>query len=346
MRAILVIAAVIGVAAGAAVAGVRYTARNDHAVVKRLPAIDPSPAIVRPAADGSDTSAGSIDADEAAPRAAAPALVPAGPERSPGCGAGVAAGDSIEQVETGQGVRPYRLHVPGGYRMAVPAPLVLNFHGFGRSALEQETYSQLVPVSEREGFILVTPEGSGYPPAWDIPGIYAENGYDDVNFVVVLLAQLDAELCIDRARIFAAGLSNGAEMAALLACRHPEIFAAVAPVAGVIYSDCDEGAVPVIAFHGTNDYNVPFEFAPPALASWGRHNGCEPGMHDSQVSANVTRWAFEGCDGADVVLYAVDGGGHTWPGAEDEAGGVGATTHEIGASELMWEFFAAHPKQD
>ncbi len=267
--------------------------------------------------------------------------------RVSGCSGNRAAGDFYETLVTAAGdERAYRLHVPSKYRSNKSTPVVFNFHGYGRSAEEQESYSQLVPIADRETFILVTPEGSGYPPAWDIVGVYAENGIDDVAFVAELLDALEAKLCVDTARVYATGLSNGAEMAAQLACTLPHRFAAVAPVAGVVYQGCDGGALPVVSFHGTEDWNVPFEFAPPAMSDWAAHNGCDlaAGVEVVQVSEHVSRESFLGCGAAPVVLYVVDGGGHTWPGAEDDAGGAGPTTHEINASELIWEFFRARPK--
>ena len=41
--------------------------------------------------------------------------------------------------------------------------------------------------------------------------------------------------------------------------------------------------------------------------------------------------------------YVIEGGGHTWPDAEDYAGGAGPTTHEINASDLIWEFLNRDP---
>lgn len=262
---------------------------------------------------------------------------------SPGCGRRVDRGDSIDVVESIDGERAYRLHVPPGYDPEVPAALIVNFHGYGRSALEQETYSGLATLSDREGFVLVTPEGSGSPPGWDIPGVYNENGYDDVDMTERLVVQLSGALCIDPAWVYATGLSNGAEMAALAACRLPGLFAAVAPVAGVVFTACDAGVVAVVSFHGTDDYNVPYEFAPQATSEWAAHQGCgEPATE--RVAVLVVATVYTRCSGGDVVLYTVEGGGHTWPGAEDDAGGVGATTHEISANEIMWAFFLAHPR--
>ena len=309
-----------------------------------LPTAVPSPSRAAPRAQRP------VSAAAAATRAARGTPVPAISSRTTrvsGCTADQSPGDFYQTLVTAAGDdRAYRLHVPSRYRSDRFTPLVFDFHGYGRSAAEEEAYSQLVPIADRETFILVTPEGSGYPPAWDIVGVYAENGIDDVTFVAELLDTLATKVCVDTARVYATGLSNGAEMAAQVACTLPSRFAAAAPVAGVVYQGCAGGAVAVVSFHGTDDFNVPFEFTPPAMADWAAHNGCDlsAGIAVIQLSDHVTRESFAGCGAAPVVLYVVDGGGHTWPGAEDDAGGVGPTTHEINASELIWEFFRAHPK--
>lgn len=257
-----------------------------------------------------------------------------------GCGLSQSGGDFVEQLDG----RSYRVHVPGGYSPTVATALVVNFHGYGRTAAEQEAYSGLVPLSDREGFILVTPEGSGSPQGWDIVGVYAEDGVDDVAFAGGLVDQVGDELCVAPGQVFAIGLSNGAEMASELACELPDTFAAVAAVAGLVYQGCEGGPVAVVAFHGTDDENIYYDWIPEEWSSWARHNGCN-GTETTQVSEHVEAMAATECSGgADVVLYTIDGGGHTWPGAEDDAGGVGYTTHEIDASELALQFFATHAR--
>jgi polyhydroxybutyrate depolymerase len=78
------------------------------------------------------------------------------------------------------------------------------------------------------------------------------------------------------------------------------------------------------------------------------------------VSDEVIRRTWPGCDdNTEVVLYLVEGGGHSWPGTPiagegaDEAaaadpaiGGLasvaGVTTQDISATELAWAFFQRH----
>ncbi len=274
------------------------------------------------------------------PLTTASALV--SPARSAGCDLASEAGQFTVTTDTAEGLRVAVVRIPSAHRPDRPTAMVLNFHGFGRTAEDQDTYSQLPSFAEREGFILVTPEGGGYPQGWDIPGIYNEDGIDDIAFVEALVAQLKATFCIDEDAVYATGISNGAEMASLAACKLPGVFAAIAPVAGIVFPGCEGPGVAVIAFHGTADDNVPFEIAPSSATEWGALNGCTAFGSDLVTDNVVLESWGGGCEGREVFLFVVEGGGHTWPGAEDDSGGVGPTTHEISANELMWTFFQGH----
>jgi len=63
------------------------------------------------------------------------------------------------------------------------------------------------------------------------------------------------------------------------------------------------------------------------------------------VARDVTRRAYTNCaDDAAVVLYTIQGGGHTWPGGTPlPKWFVGRTTRSIDATGLMWSFFSEHP---
>jgi polyhydroxybutyrate depolymerase len=268
---------------------------------------------------------------------------------SPGtaCRAPHPPGDFVETIESSGLARSFRVHIPPGYDSGTPTPLVLDFHGYDRSAADQEAYSGLVPVADRAGFILVSPDGAGDPQQWEVLDVYPESTTADVQFTRAMVERLRAEYCIDRTATFATGMSNGAEMASQVGCLLPDIFAAVAPVAGAVYQDgrCDGPAVAIIAFQGTDDENVPFATAPPAMAGWAAHNGCDTqGPTVETLTTHVSREAYRGCGGEDVVLYTIAGGGHTWPGSDADfpRGGAGATTDEISASDLIWAFFDAH----
>lgn len=63
-------------------------------------------------------------------------------------------------------------------------------------------------------------------------------------------------------------------------------------------------------------------------------------------TGNVRQSIYSHCNqDASVQLVTVVGGGHAWPGGEPAWRGGDVPTREINASEVLWAFFAAHPKQ-
>lgn len=293
----------------------------------------------------------------AAPGTAAATRAASTPERPPASPAACtparphAAGDSSETLASGGAARAYLLHVPPSYDGSRAMPLVLNFHGFGSNARQQAAYSALPAKGDDAGFITIAPDGTGDPRRWDLTA-----GSPDVAFVGALLDDVAARLCIDTARVFATGISNGAAFSARLACDLPDRIRAIGAVAALVYPlRCDTTrAMPVIALQGTEDPCVPFEggvskcgmmlpvpAAEDAARNWARHDGCNLDAPHSQVTAHVRAVAYSECADRDaaVILYIVYGGGHTWPGAIPVPR-LGATTDEVRATDLIWEFFA------
>ncbi len=192
---------------------------------------------------------------------------------------------SITQTITSSGKeRHFRLYLPTSYQPDKPAPLVLNLHGLAGNAEEQEQYSGFEDDADAAPFILVTPEALGTPHHWHVSGTREPGYVDDVTFVSDMLDELNSSLCVDQQRVYAAGISNGGAMVALLACSMPGRFAAIAFVSGATYSGaCDQiGPMPVLAFHGTSDKVIPFDgglLGKPiqdTVRQWAKHNGCAP----------------------------------------------------------------------
>ena len=277
---------------------------------------------------------------------------------SAGCGrpAPHEPGTSAPQtISSGGRDRAFLVHLPGGYDGRREWPVVLAFHGRGNTGAGTEEFSKLSTLPA----IVVYPEGvigqgDGDRQAWQ-GAPYAAPGVDDVAFTADLLDHLRATLCVDGRRVYATGKSNGAGLTGLLACRMADRITAIAPVAGAFYPGTGENCrparpVPVIAFHGTADATIPYTGDAarglPAIsdwvAGWAERNGCraQPPVQRIEPDVTVSRWV--GCaKGADVRHLAVDGGGHTWPGADSYSGG-GVTTQTIEAHEVLWEFLRRH----
>ncbi len=199
---------------------------------------------------------------------------------------------------------------------------------------------------------------------------------DDVGFIVALLDDLDRTLNLDRGAVFATGISNGGLMSCRLALDRADIFAAIAPVAANLPVEI-AGRVPsrpvsVALFNGTEDPLMPFRdgavrLSPRApdrgsvrsseatLAFFREVCGCDREIPpellpdaDADDGTRVRRTGHEnGREGASAVLYAIEGGGHTWPGGRAYAGErlIGRVCRDIDASTLILEFFLAHRRR-
>ncbi len=255
--------------------------------------------------------------------------------------------------------REVLLYVPEGYDRARPAPLVISLHGGAASSAMQMNMSGWNRVADEQGFIVAYPSGAGFPRRWRTQhpgaGLAAE-----VRFISELIDTLEAAYDLDPARIYADGLSNGAGMAFVLSCTLSDRIAAVGMVAAAHFlpwSWCtDQHAVPVIAFHGTADRITPFHGGaswvapgplpdiPTWVAHWAQRNRCAPASVDSEATPDVTRHTYTGCaDGADVVFYTVERGGHSWPGGEPVPEWLaGRTSRSIDATRQIWVFFRQH----
>jgi polyhydroxybutyrate depolymerase len=202
-------------------------------------------------------------------------------------------------------------------------------------------------ASDAHGFIALYPDG--YESSWNAGlccGAAADEGIDDVGFLEAVLDHASARLCVDRARVYATGMSNGGYMSHRLGCEAADVFAAVAPVAGGMgIATCSPSRpVPVVAYHGTEDPLVSYDMGRSAVLGWVSRNGCsaDPVRTDHGDSFCET-WG--GCDGGvEVVLCTLDPMGHCWPGGSDVLclPALGAYNDDIDANEHMWTFFEGY----
>lgn len=247
---------------------------------------------------------------------------------------------------------------------------MVDLHGYIEGAAIHAANSRIEISAETDGYVAVTPQGTGAAPYWNA-GPTAD-GPDDLAFLGALLDDVGTDLCIDLGRIYATGLSNGAMMTSLLACRMADRFAGIGMVAGLMMPhDCHPSrAVPLVVFHGTADPLVSYDqdgpspgsstlpFTPEAqhnfdavhfqatttaFRQWGELDGCATTAPAERIAADVTRTVSSGCrDGATLTLYTIEGGGHTWPGSPFLAGNdsiLGPTTVSIDANAVQWAAF-------
>jgi len=265
--------------------------------------------------------------------------------------------------------RVYLVHLPSGIADTRAFPLVIVLHGGGGNAASAAKMTGLSALGDKANFIVVYPDGTGRLDdrlltwnAGNCCGYALDNQVDDAGFIRALIEKLARDYPIDARRVYATGISNGGMMAYRLACELSDQIAAIAPVAGALNVECKPTQpVSVIAFHGTNDQNVPFnggagsksidphprtdQSVAYAMVFWAQRDSCGA-TPTRDERGSIVHDTYASCaNGTGVELYAVKGGGHAWPGGDRLTVLLDAPAKEISASAVMWEFFKQHPKQ-
>jgi len=279
--------------------------------------------------------------------------------------------------------RKFKFHIPSGYDKSVQSPLVIALHGRGGNGVSMIllTRKGFNKMADTDGFLIVYPDGielnwnDGRMDQEAKDRAHREN-IDDVGFISALIDSMIMNYNIDPKRVYVTGISNGAIMSYRLACELSHKIAAIAPVDGnipvMLYPYCSpSNPVSVLAINNLNDPLVPFEggeiqgqfrnyklgkvlSVDESIGFWINRNMCsttpvvteEPDKNPKD-GTRVTRKQYRnGNDGTEVILYVVDGGGHTWPGGLQylPVWKIGKTCRDIDANEVIWSFFKGHSR--
>ena len=263
------------------------------------------------------------------------------------CAEGSSLAASAETIRVDGRERSYLIHAARG--VDGKPPLVLAFHGRGETPELLERYSNLSALAATVVYPRGLP-GRGGKLSWSGTPTAAA-GVDDVRFARAIVARLVRAGCVDAARVYATGKSDGGGLAVDLACEAADLVAAVAPVSGAYYpisGGCKPARpVSVLEFHGTADPVVPYAGSAERglpdiatwLADWAARDSCSEAEPSRTVADGVTVREWLSCRGHSVVRgYRISGGGHTWPGAKSPSG-PGKTTQAIGATSTIARFF-------
>lgn len=261
---------------------------------------------------------------------------------------GITISDSIKSNNI---FRRYRLYVPNSYT-GQAVPLLFNLHGYTSNASQQQLYSNFMPIADTAKFIMVLPEGTA-PAGQQYWNAGFGPGANDVLLMSDLIDSLKLTYNIDNNCIYSCGMSNGGIMSYYLACNSPNRFAAIASVTGSMLNPwltcVPNRAFPVMEIHGTNDATVPYNgdatFAniDSVIKKWRVFNSCNasattysvPNVNTTDGATAINYKYTGGTNGAEVELYKVINGAHTWPGAFP----IGVTCQDFNASVEIWRFF-------
>jgi polyhydroxybutyrate depolymerase len=277
--------------------------------------------------------------------------------------------------------RTFNIHIPSFYDKSVQLPLVIALHGRGGNGASMIliTRKGFNKLADKDGFIMVYPDGielnwnDGRMDEEANDRAHKEN-IDDVGFISALIDSMIKDYNINPKRVYVTGISNGAIMSYRLACELSPKITAIAPVDGnipyLLSTHCSPSqSVSVLAINNLNDPLVPFGGGEiyghfhrvklgrvlsvnESIGFWVNRNRCsitpvvtEEPDRDPKDGTRVTRTQYiNGIDETEVILYAIEGGGHTWPGGFQylPAWIIGKTSRDIDADEIIWSFFKEH----
>ncbi|PZC53045.1 hypothetical protein LH53_01415 [Mesotoga sp. TolDC] len=280
--------------------------------------------------------------------------------------------------------RTYLMHTPPDRDQSKPLPLVIVLHGGGGSGagMVESTQGGFNVLADEEGFVVAYPDA--VENHWNDGRSKEEVDYrahreniDDVGFISALIDQLVKEENVAPQRVYVTGMSNGAMMTYRLAGELSEKITAAAPVDGNIPENLAANYTPgkpvsMLVINNTADPLMPWQggditgpfgnkklgkvlSARESIELWVKHNQCSiiPAEttkldNDSNDGTQVRRITYTGgLEGTEVILYAIEGGGHTWPAGSSKLPErvIGKTSQEINANEVIWNFFKNHLRQ-
>ena len=233
--------------------------------------------------------------------------------------------------------REYYLYVPQTLLPGKPCLMLL--HGYGGKAKGYRP--EMLAAAKAHGFAVCVPVGwseeGKYKPGWNVryPS-QAQMPTDDAAFMLALKDEVCGKFALNPENFFFSGMSNGGDLAYVIALEHPEAFSAIASVAGLEFQWMSRelkahGPVPFMEVHGTADKTSMWDGDPQGEGGWGPYLsvpvavgnivaacGCEYEKttvlprKDSRSRKVVLHQWLGSPSGAEVRLYEVRGGKHSW----------------------------------
>ena len=297
--------------------------------------------------------------------------------------AGLGCRSAILAIPASPGAQENRLQYAGlerSYWVVAAAgepsrPVVLALHGGGGTAAAMcRMRGGLQDLARQGAYILVCPQGveNHWNDGRQITRwrAHTEN-IDDVGFLAAVIEDVAKDHSVDLQRVFATGISNGGQMSYRLACERGDLVRAIAPVAASMAEtlECAPARpVSVAILNGVADPLVPYGggwigfggdrlgrviATEEAWRRWAELNQCsgEPDQvwlpdRSPDDGTRTQLLSRSGCaEGTQVLLYRIEGGGHTWPSGPQYLPEwvVGRVSQDLDGSQLIWDFFEAQP---
>jgi polyhydroxybutyrate depolymerase len=263
-------------------------------------------------------------------------------------------------------IRTYLIYFPTCYDQQRSWPVVMAFHPFLYPNRVFERYAKLSEAADRNGYVLVLPQGLGHGFFRSFnAGLRDDpNDPDDVAYTNALITDMQTRVNADISRIYAIGMSNGGMFAHLLAQSLPGVLAGLVTVSGTPAWPISRETppTPVLMVHGTADPITPwtgpgrntpkflhFQDVDESFQQWcfvNRVQGQarqwiydEPG---DKTQVQTSSWFAPDSASADTVLMKIVNGGHRWPALRHRPyiPFTGKQSTDLDFNQVAWEFLS------
>ncbi|MEC5422604.1 PHB depolymerase family esterase [Virgibacillus sp. C22-A2] len=281
--------------------------------------------------------------------------------------------------------KSYKLYVPSTYDSNAEVPLVVMLHGCTQDADQFAAGTEMNQIAENENFIVLYPEqpsSANTSNCWNwFEPHHQERGSGEPSIIAGMVQNVKSEFSIEEERVYVTGLSAGGAMSVIMGATYPDVFTAIGIASGLEYKAAvnsneafsammnggpnpeQQGQlayeamgshariVPVIVFHGTNDFTVRPINGDQVITQWIRTNNLvysdknsisetpsETIQHQVPNGRSYTQYIYKNTTEQTILeKYVVQGMGHAWSGGSYQ----GSYTDPNGpnASERMWNFF-------
>lgn len=184
------------------------------------------------------------------------------------------------------GDRTYHVLEPDGWDGVSPLPVMLHFHGWGRSGAVVVNHGRIAGATRERGVLLIAP--SGRNRTWG----FWRPGASDTRFAEDLLRTVAERYPIDPEQIYISGYSYGSAMAWRFSCESDVPVRALLAVAGTLNQTetCASAPAEVRHTHGLDDTVLPYPMGANGdqtepVRMWRNRLGCTGDAHLSNWSA-------------------------------------------------------------
>ncbi|WP_250534546.1 PHB depolymerase family esterase [Caballeronia sp. AZ10_KS36] len=272
---------------------------------------------------------------------------------------------STRRYANAAGQREYKLYVPSAYGDE-PLPLVVMLHGCTQNADDFAAGTQMNTLAERQPCIVaypIQPQTANASKCWNwFKPSDQQRDAGEPALIAGITREIIATHNVDVKRVYVAGLSAGGAMAAVMAQRYPDLYAAagvhsglpagrahdlpsaLALMRGGEGKSASSSAVrcPLIVFHGDADATVNHVNARRVVEGF-RTSGPERRVSGAPGTREHSVQQFVSPDGVPAELWTLHGAPHAWSGGS--ARGTYTDPSGPDASAEMLRFFFEHPRE-